>query len=268
MSSNVVTCQDTCAPAGREIFYSAAGVICLALLMTSSGAFDTDDLSVPHRYALWQVVGALIVGQAILLDTHLVRHLPGGRVFRGVAACAAIGLTVLLMTFELHALKFTPLLPKEPDPLFEFAWFVAPFVSAIAGFALLLRHAGIKRVMKVRTLHQDGGGAAALLAVPEPSVLELDSWPDEPVLQVRADDHYLHVVTRYGRSLIRGRMRDAAVRLTEADGLQVHRSHWVASEAVAKVMLRGRDYRMLLKDGTELPVSRSRIGSIRKKGWL
>ena len=95
MSSNVVRCPEACARAGNEIFDGAAGVICLALLMTSSGAFDTDDLSIPHRYALWQVVGTLAVGQAILLDARLVRHLPGGAVFRGVAACAAIGLTVL-----------------------------------------------------------------------------------------------------------------------------------------------------------------------------
>lgn len=267
MSSNVVRCPEACAPAGYELFQGAAAVICLALLMTSSGAFDTDDLSILHRYALWQVVGTLIIGQVVLLDARLVRHLPGGRVFRAVAACAAIGLTVLLMTFELHALKFTPLLPKKPDPLFEFAWFVAPPVSAIAGFALLLRQAGIERV-RARALHQDVGGTAAPVAIAEPSLLELDSWPDEPVLQVRADDHYLHVVTRQGRSLIRGRMRDAALRLNEADGLQIHRSHWVADEAVAKVMLRGRDYRLLLKDGTDVPVSRSRIASIRKRGWL
>jgi hypothetical protein len=259
MSSNVVSGPEACAPAGNQLFQGAAGVICLALLMTSSGAFDTDDLSILHRYALWQVVGALIIGQAILLDARLVRYLPRGRVFRAVAACAAIGLTVLLMTFELHALKFTPLLPKKPDPLFEFAWFVAPPVSAIAGIALLLRQAGSKRVTR---------GAPSAAAAAEPSALELDSWPDEPVLHVRADDHYLHVVTTKGKSLIRGRMRDAAMRLKDADGLQIHRSHWVADEAVAKVLLRGRDYRLLLEDGTELPVSRSRVVSIREKGWL
>lgn len=257
-----------------ELFCGAAGVTCLAILMTSSGAFDTDDLSVPHRYALWQIVCTLIVGQAVLLETRLARLLPERTQYRRLAAGGAVLLTVLLMSIELHALKFTPLLPKEPDPPLEFLLFVAPPVAAIAVATLLRRNVRVGALAEnnERDVHAGNvvpaGPADMLVPVPQPSLADIHAWPDSPVLHVQADDHYLHVVTAQGTSFIRGRMKDALARLREADGLQAHRSHWVSSDAVAKVVLRGRDYHLRLKDGTEIPVARSRIAEMRAKGWL
>jgi hypothetical protein len=280
-------------PARGEIAYGAAGVACLALLMTASGAFDTDDLAVSHRYTLWLIVCGLNVGQAILLHAVLARRLPEGFFWGAVAVIIALAATILLMTFELHALKFTPLLPKKPDPLVEFAVFVAPPVSAIAGCALLLQRArvnqwGYRKVSDFpetsnypraasNDLSPDSGLSTRTNECFEPSVasfspqrpiLELDNWPTSPVLRVQADDHYLHVVTAQGTSLIRGRMKDALIRLQGVAGLQVHRSHWVTSDAVARAVLRGRDYHVFLKDGTRIPVGRSRIALIREKRWV
>lgn len=249
-----------------ELLCGAAGVTCLAILMTTSGAFDTDDLSVPHRYALWQLVCTLIVGQAVLLDARLDRLLPSRVQGRWLAAGGAVLLTVLLMSIELHALKFTPLLPKEPDPPLEFLLFVAPPVGAIAVATLLL--------IRVRERDVPVGNVAptppadTLAPVAQPSVVEMNAWPEGLVLRVQADDHYLHVVTPRGTSFIRGRMKDALARLQAAEGLQVHRSHWVSRDSVATVILRGRDYHVRLKDGIEIPVGRSRVAEMRAKGWL
>jgi hypothetical protein len=253
------------------MFYGAAGATCLAIVLTSSGAFDTDELTFSHRYSLWQIVCTLIVGQAIVLDARLARLLPN---LRALAASAAVCVTVLLTSIELHALKFTPLLPKEPDPPLEFLLFVAPPVSAIAAVSLLLKRArsgGMRKAQVPDGPASDPASTAqhdALAPPPPPSPLEMNAWPDDPVLRVQADDHYLHVTTLRGTSLIRGRMKDALARLQTVDGLQVHRSHWIANEAVARVALRGRDYYVRLKDGTEIPVGRSRIGEIRARGWL
>jgi len=43
----------------------------MALLFSAAGAYDTDEIGVAHRLALWSVLGGLIVGQAVLADRAL-----------------------------------------------------------------------------------------------------------------------------------------------------------------------------------------------------
>jgi len=117
----------------------ATGTLALAVLMTASGAFNTDQFALPHRFALWALVALLTVGQTLALDALFCARLRS----RSIARASVAGLAVLgvigLMTFELHALKFTPLLPYEPDPLLEFALFLAPPIGAIGAVVALQR---------------------------------------------------------------------------------------------------------------------------------
>ena len=78
-----------------------------------------------------------------------------------------------------------------------------------------------------------------------------------PLVRIESQDHYLNVVTQKGSVLILMRLGDAIEELTAQDGLQVHRSHWVALEAVeAHRRLKGRDL-LVLRDGDQIPVSRT-----------
>ena len=78
-----------------------------------------------------------------------------------------------------------------------------------------------------------------------------------PLIRIEAQDHYLNVVTQNGSALLLLRLQDAVAALHAADGLQVHRSHWVAKNAVAQHRrIQGRDF-LVLVSGDEIPVSRS-----------
>ncbi|MGC1503934.1 MAG: LytTR family DNA-binding domain-containing protein [Sulfitobacter sp.] len=78
-----------------------------------------------------------------------------------------------------------------------------------------------------------------------------------PLVRIEAQDHYLRVVTQRGAALILLRLSEAVDELGSAAGLQVHRSHWVALDAVtAHRREKGRDL-LILSDGAEVPVSRS-----------
>lgn len=74
---------------------------------------------------------------------------------------------------------------------------------------------------------------------------------------VSADDHYLQVQTALGAERLLMRFRDALEELAELDGMQVHRSHWVARPAAVALRRDGRKYRLVTSCGNELPVSRS-----------
>jgi DNA-binding LytR/AlgR family response regulator len=63
-------------------------------------------------------------------------------------------------------------------------------------------------------------------------------------------------------------MRDAVGRLAGADGMQVHRSWWVARKAVSEARREGRDVILVLADGREAPVGRDRLRALQAGGWL
>lgn len=74
---------------------------------------------------------------------------------------------------------------------------------------------------------------------------------------ISSEDHYLRVHTSLGEELILMRLADAVRELSKVDGLQVHRSWWVAKIGVTdEKKADGRSF-LILPTGTEVPVSRS-----------
>ncbi|MEE3625566.1 LytTR family DNA-binding domain-containing protein [Nitrospirillum sp. BR 11752] len=88
------------------------------------------------------------------------------------------------------------------------------------------------------------------------------------LLAVEAEDHYLRVHTDRGSDLVLMRLRDAIADLGEGLGMQVHRSFWVARDAVVEVTVRGQVGQLRLSDGTVVPVSRTALPRLRAAGWL
>jgi len=81
-------------------------------------------------------------------------------------------------------------------------------------------------------------------------------------------DHYVEVVTAKGRELVLLRLADAIAEAGEGAGVQIHRSHWVAFSAIASVNRNDGKPVAVLKDATELPVSRTYLPALREAGFL
>lgn len=88
------------------------------------------------------------------------------------------------------------------------------------------------------------------------------------LLCLRTEDHYLRIYTTAGDDLILFRLKDAVSELAGFDGMQVHRSYWVARDAVTKPDKKGRKTTLFLKNGLNVPVSESFLPSVREAGWL
>jgi hypothetical protein len=86
-----------------------------------------------------------------------------------------------------------------------------------------------------------------------------------PILHMTVADHYTEVTTSRGRELILLRFSDAIEELGATPGLQVHRSHFVADSHVERLLRAEGRLAILLKDGREIPVSRSRIEAVRAR---
>lgn len=83
-----------------------------------------------------------------------------------------------------------------------------------------------------------------------------------------AEDHYLRVHTSAGETLVLMRLYDAIGELDGIEGSQVHRSWWVARDAVADVTRDDGRVTLRLKTGATAPVSRGYTKPLKAAGWF
>jgi DNA-binding LytR/AlgR family response regulator len=82
------------------------------------------------------------------------------------------------------------------------------------------------------------------------------------------EDHYVRVHTEGGSRLVLATLNQAMVAVENADGMQVHRSWWVARKAVVRPVAEGRNLRLQLVNGVVAPVARSAVAKVRAAGWI
>lgn len=85
---------------------------------------------------------------------------------------------------------------------------------------------------------------------------------------IQAEDHYIRIFTDEGDDLVLFRFSDAVRDLADHDGLQIHRSFWVARNAIERVERAGKAYKVQLTGGHEIPLSRSYIALARTSGLI
>lgn len=64
------------------------------------------------------------------------------------------------------------------------------------------------------------------------------------------------------------RLSDAIKETAPVAGMQVHRSHWVALDAVASATRKNGKPVLTLENGTEVPVSRTYLDAVRSAGFF
>ncbi len=88
------------------------------------------------------------------------------------------------------------------------------------------------------------------------------------VWAVEAEDHYLRLHTSKGQDLILMRLSDAIDELEGIEGARVHRSWWVARAAITEAVRGDGRATLTLKDGAEVPVSRTYARLLRERSWI
>ncbi|MCT4656395.1 MAG: LytTR family transcriptional regulator [Cohaesibacter sp.] len=87
------------------------------------------------------------------------------------------------------------------------------------------------------------------------------------LISLSSQDHYLEVRTKHGKELILMRLGDAVKELSDYDGAQIHRSHWVADQAVDGIITEDSRQFAILTTGERLPISRTYRQVPRNRGW-
>ena len=255
----------------------AIGMIAAAVL-AYLGAMGTQAAPFLQRLAYWAAV--ILPGSLLGLGVNaLVRGWGGLAAHRWVEA----GLVALLVSLP-HSFVVIVV-----SALFFGLGMITPLVVLEFWLAVLLIAVVLTAINYLATAHQVA--EAAVTPVPQPAP-EAPPAPAEPpladpsalpallaeklphrlragrLLAIEAEDHYLRVHTDLGSDLVLMRMADACALLDDATGARVHRSWWVARDAVQAVRQQSGRMELALPGDISAPVSRSMQPVLRRQGWL
>jgi hypothetical protein len=210
----------------------------------------------------WQRAGFQIVcfWAGILMFGGLIRWLMVRRLkpraFWGLLAAAVAAIS---LPFSMSVHRFAEWIwPQIPFPRTG-EWYLQALITStpvVVAYVFLIRWRERRR-----SLAREASEAS-------PSHDGLLGSPPSQVLCLQMEDHYVRVHTASGSRLVLATLSQAMAALKGADGLQVHRSWWVAGKAVEQAEQHGRNLRLRLVNGVTAPVARSAVAQVRARGWM
>ena len=246
--------------AARRWAIDLAMLVAIGLLMGFLGPFGSDRMPDGERYIYWMIcmVGGGLIG--IAADDVLRRRVV--QAWRRVAVVSVAmtpAVSLLVMTTE-HLLLGGRL---DGQGFLRLLWQVWPILLAVMAVRVLVWRRPTARV-ETRTV----------VAPPLPEAEAVfrrrlsAKRRGARLIAVEAHDHYLKVHTDAGAELITLRFVDALDELARVHGWRVHRSWWVAADAVEDVRWRRGAGEMRLVGGLAAPVSRTYGPMLKDAGWF
>jgi len=227
-------------------------LLCVAMILGLTGPFGTyGSMALPMRLIYWSVI--VVTTYWIAISTQLAIMVLAEAQGAGPRVALALGslatsVPVSLWLAVIHVAVFGAAFWTDALRLF-------PYVLVIT-VALSVLVEALERVERA-------------LPAPPTDAQPLD-WPaflpddlGRDLILLQAQDHYLRVETAKGEALIRARLQDAAEALA-GHGVRVHRSWWVARDAVVALKWKNAAPVVVLKTGQEVPVGRTYRRSARR----
>lgn len=249
-----------------ELFITAA----IGLVMGFLGPFGTYMMPLGWRLAYWVVF--IVIGYAVFRPISICAvwlqdaiAIPKWTAVLIGTAIAALPMT-FLVGFAMAGMRFDPALMGHR--------FLALYLQCAAiGFGIYMLMQLIFRTNQGADAPTDNMSEAPEEAGPKPAVRTVlhgrlpIGFPDS-ILALSVEDHYVRVHANDQNEMLLMRMRDAIPETQPIEGMQVHRGWWVARHAIAKSRRDGRNLKIILTNGLEIPVSRSYAGALKQMGWI
>ncbi|MGK2911699.1 MAG: LytTR family DNA-binding domain-containing protein [Sphingobium sp.] len=218
------------------------------------------------RVGYWtvQMAAWLILSQSA---AWFVSQVPGlrsrGAAQRRIAATVVATLPMMLVV----GVATNMMIGWLPNPADLFEFFVS--ISLIGGGytylsdrlveSLTHAHAGLAPHLAAPNIEPERTGEEVLLAEDGPTDTALiERLPPHirgEILCLQVEDHYVRVHSRSSSAMVLMRFSDALRGIDHIPGSQVHRSWWVATDAVTGLRKTGRTALLTLSNGASVPVS-------------
>lgn len=230
-------------------------MVAAAIFLASAGAFSSQPAPLVARYLYWLGLMPLgwIWGMLVSRFFFRGRRRPSTTWVRVVASSLVIALPFSIVVALVGHYAMGQHYPLNQIP---------QLVGAVIAVTL---------VMVTINVLVDRSMTGATSASAEPAKF-LERLPlklrGAEIWAVEAEDHYLRLHTSKGQDLILMRLSDAIAELEGIEGAQAHRSWWVARDAIAGAERGDGRATLTLKDGAQVPVSRTYARLLRERGWI
>jgi DNA-binding LytR/AlgR family response regulator len=236
-----------------------AGMAIVAAILGFSGPFGTFEvMAVGPRLAYWAAIVFATYGVGSVIGFIAARAFGLGRLrplVRAFVNGILMGPPVTASVVAVNFLAFGPGGVAQFDVVLLFAYctVISLGISTIA------------EVVVVRPPAADSPAPAPKL----PAILDRLPLPQRgKLLALSVADHYVEVKTDRGKTLVLIRLSDAIRETEGVAGVQIHRSHWVALDAVRRVARTSGKVSVELTNGEMLPVSRGYLEAAKSAGLV
>jgi len=230
----------------------AAIFAAISLLFSWFGVYNTYTMAFPQRFSLWFMTMA--VGGTTWHFAHpFIEGFNQGKlpdIVKVIVLASIVSVPITLSLILITGYNFN-------QQVFLVQYVYVLVVSLVLGFGRWLFDLAL-------------AGQAPQVDKVDPVVSFMERLPVKyhtaKLYAVSAEDHYLRVHTNLGEELILMRLADALRELVGANGLQTHRSWWVAKDGVADTEKADGKLLLVLKSGGRAAVSRTFASAVKEAG--
>lgn len=233
----------------------------VALVLGLAGPFGTYELPIGARLAYWGVTVILtfLAGDFVitLVSAALWRRLNKWALLPIAGLAGAVPVTLIVI--GINMLAFGPRFAAiDLLPLFLYCLAITTAVTLVF---YVIEPRGPDGELLVTGDRADNPKAPPLLE-------RLPVHKRGTLIRLSVQDHYVEIETDRGRELVLMRLADAMKETDGSEGLQIHRSHWVALAGVREVRRVSGKVMVQTVSGGELPVSRTYLPGLKQAGLI
>lgn len=241
----------------------AAGIaLGLGVLFAWFGVYGTMVFPLPERILYWTILMGIGIAASVVVNPLIVEKLlptaPAAVQIAAISALISVPITIGLGVFEAASDGSVAALP----------WWGIQYLYVIALSAVMTALAWVVTKWREGQLASSQTAPVASGAISGFADRLPAKFRSGEIYAVSAEDHYLRVHTGAGETMILMRLADAIRELAALEGLQTHRSWWVAKQGLSDIAKGDGKVTLKLKSGAEAPVSRTYLKSVKDAGWL
>lgn len=233
--------------------WGVMGVV--VLILGISGPFQTYEyLAIGPRLAYWGVMSIVTFGAGNFFGTwasKVAEDFGFKPLLKFLFSGLTSGIAVAFFVNVINLLAIGDIL-SDPINMLIITGYCVSISMGIVGLFILFAHNEPQQVAK------DNPRILSRLPVEKRGEL----------ISMSVQDHYVEIVTSRGKHLTLLRLSDAINETEGTNGMQIHRSHWVAFDAIKSVTRQNGKTMLLTTASGELPVSRTYIKSLKEAGLL
>jgi len=236
----------------KQLLLEGTFVALLALALGHAGPYGTyDKFGLPLRLVFWFFVIVVPWGISKVLF-HLAKRFSSQGLSTTYITVLLIPIIALLGSALVTIVNLK--VGLYPEQTFFKVWPYSILIWLAFAYFIVLPMALIGKALVVE---QRKSGVVTMMKFFDSKLPE--SLKGSKLLALKAEDHYLRVITDRGSELILMKFEDALAALNGYPGIQTHRSWWLASRSLAGVSsLNASTSSIVLDNGTEVLVSRRR----------